>query len=219
MLVAIGGACSHGSSGAKPAASSPPTVSQSQSAARVTRILRIGSVNVQHAGSKATVSAAVRRAVLATAQRYLNNAVLAPLETGKLGAGYAGTFSGAIQAAALGPDRAALTELQVGKTTTLSEQATPVAFSALVDGSGALLYAATRFTVTIHATRATGAITIVRVVELTMEPVASGFPVVAYRTSVKRSTPKPVSTTTAPRATRPLRTTTTVRTRGSTRAP
>ena len=143
--------------------------------------------------------------MIATAQRYLDTAILAPLETGKLGRGYSTVFASGIRPAALGPDLHALTEIEVGKTKTFTESTTPVALSALFDPSGKLLYAATTFHVKTTATKASGAFVVDRAVELTLEPVDAAWLITAYRTTVKRTTPRPV-----PRAT-----TTTVRKRRS----
>ena len=215
VVVALGAGCSHGGKGSTPSTRSnpAPTSKQSVSAARSARLLTIGSTDVERSGSKGTLSAGVRRAVLGLAQEYLNSAILAPLETGKLGPGYPTVFAPGIRAAATGADEPVLTDLSVGKTTGLNEQATPVAVSALVDSSGTLVYAATKFAVKIQATKANGTITIDRSVELTMEPLDKTWVVVAYRVNATRTAPTHKTTTTAPR-----RTTTTTRRRATTHA-
>ena len=214
-VVAFGAGCSSGGKGSAPSTRSnpAPTSKQSVSAARSARLLTIGSTDVERAGSKGTLSAGVRRAVLGLAQEYLNSAILAPLETGKLGAGYPTVFAPGIRAAATGADEPVLTDLSVGKTTGLNEQATPVAVSALVDSAGTLVYAATKFAVKIQATKANGTITIDRSVELTMEPLDKTWVVVAYRVNATRTAPAHKTTTTAPR-----RTTTSTRPRATTHA-
>jgi hypothetical protein len=179
--------------------------------ARSTRLLTIGSTDVQRAGTKGNLSDAVRRAVLATAQEYVDSAILAPLETGKLGRGYPALFAAGIRPAATGSDQPVLTDLSVGKTRTLNEQSTPVAVSALVDPFGTLVYVATKFAVKVQATKANGTITIDRAVELTLEPVGRTWLVVAYRVTATRTAPMHKTTTTAPR-----HTTTTTRSRART---
>jgi hypothetical protein len=215
VAAAFGAGCSSGGKGSAPSTRSnpAPTSKQSVSAARSARLLTIGSTDVERSGSKGTLSAGVRRAVLGLAQEYLNSAILAPLETGKLGPGYPTVFAPGIRAAATGADEPVLTDLSVGKTTGLNEQATPVAVSALVDSSGTLVYAATKFAVKIQATKANGTITIDRSVELTMEPLDKTWVVVAYRVNATRTAPTHKTTTTAPR-----RTTTTTRRRATTHA-
>jgi hypothetical protein len=212
-FVAVGGACSSSSSSPPRAQSSPSTSLRSASVTRGTLRLVLGTVDIQRAGAGGNVTIAVRRAVLATAQAYVNNAVLAPLETGRLGASYAAIFDAGIRPAATGPDRATLTDLAVGRTTTMIEQASPVAVGALADQTGALVYASTSFKVTVQATTPKGAFTIARTVELTLQPVGTAWLIVAYRVSVTRTAPvpvrkpKPTPTTRRPRP----RTTTTVR--------
>jgi len=193
--------CSHGRS---PAASSPPSTStQSDSAARSTHLLTIGKIDIESAGRANRLDPTTQRAVLATAQRYVNSAILTPLETGQLGPEYPQVFAGSIRPAAIGIDRSRLTDLAVGKTTTFTETSTPVTLSALMDQSGALLYAATDFKVIVNATTRTGQITSTRGVELTLERDAGRWFVVAYRITVKRTAPvaKPTPPTTRrPRA-------------------
>jgi hypothetical protein len=211
VFVAVVGACSSSSSSPAPGLSTPSTSSRSAKVTRSTRRLVLGTVDIQRVGGGGNVTTAVRRAVLATAQNYVDNAVLAPLETGRLGASYAAIFDPGIRPAATGPDRATLTDLAVGRTTTMNEQATAVAVNALADQTGALVYASTSFKVTVQATTPKGAFTIARTVELTMQPVGSAWLIVAYRASVTRTAPvpvrKPTPTTRRPRP----RTTTTVR--------
>ena len=213
VVVALGAGCSHEGKRSAPSTNPAPTSKQSGSVARSTRLLTIGSTDVQRAGSKGSLSAGARRAVLGLAQKYLDSAILAPLETGRLGHAYPTVFAPGIRAAAAGSDEPVLTDLSVGKTTALSEQATPVAVSALLDSSGTLVYAATKFTLKIRATTASGTITIDRSVELTMQPVDKTFVVVAYRVTATRTAPTHKTTTTAPR-----RSTTTTRRRAPTHA-
>ncbi|MDQ1456281.1 MAG: hypothetical protein QOH28_1901 [Actinomycetota bacterium] len=215
VVVALGAGCSNGGGreSTQSASSSAPTSKQSVSVSRSTRLLTIGSTDIQRAGTRGTVSDAVRRAALATAQRYVDSAILAPLETGKLGHDYSTVFAAGIRAAAVGADEPVLTDLSVGKTTTLNEQSTPVAVSALVDAFGTVVYVATKFAVKVQATTAKGTITIDRAVELTFEPVGRSWLVVAYRVTAARTAPTRKAPTTTPR-----HTTTTTKRRASTRA-
>src|SRR5258707_765857 len=86
-------ACSHDGSSKATSASSPPSSTQSATAARRTRLLKIGTVDVQTTGKKAAISPTTRRAVLRTAQKYVDSAILEPLETGRLGRNYPTVFA------------------------------------------------------------------------------------------------------------------------------
>ena len=193
LLALLVSGCSHGHSNAP--APTASTATQSASAARSTHLLRIGKVDVESAGRAVRPDVTTQRAVLATAQRYVDDAILTPLETGRLGPGYAQLFAGSIRPAAIGIDRARLTDLGVGPTTTFTETSTPVTLSVLTDPSGALLYAATDFRVDVDATTSRGRITISRRVELTIERDGSAWFVVAYRTTVTRTAPAATRTT------------------------
>lgn len=209
LLVAVAVACSSNSSSPTHPPSSPSTLSLSASASRGTRVLVIGSVEVERAAGGGVVTTAIRHALLSAAQAYVNDAVLSPLETGKLGRSYAAIFDPGIGPAATGPDRATLTDLAVGRTTALNEQATAVAVNAVADQSGALVYASTSFKLKVQATTPKGVITIARTVELTLQPVGRVWLIVAYRISVTRTEPKPTTrarprtTTTRPKRTAP----------------
>ena len=146
-------------------------------------------MNVQRAGSRGGLRDRTAHAVLAGAQRYVDRAILAPLETGALGRGYAGLFVAGIRPAAVGPDRGVLTDLSARKAATLTERATPVAFSALIDTSGALLYVSTSFSVKVQTGGPAGTASINRTVELTWERVHASWLIAAYRIKVTRSRP------------------------------
>ena len=177
------------SGGGKHNRAAPPTPSSTRSGAavRITRLLTIGSTDVQRAGSVGAVSRATRRAVLACAQQYVDRAVLAPLETGNVARGYAALFVAGIRPAAIGSDAGALTDRAIGVTTILNEQSTPVMLSALLDKTGAVLYLAARFNVQVKAIQPSGPVAINRSVELTYERVGTTWLVAAYRIKVTRS--------------------------------
>ena len=226
VFVALGASCSHGGGHASTQSTSFSVLTsrQSVSVSRSTRLLTIGSTDIQRAGTRGSLSDAVQRAVLATAQEYVDSAILAPLETGKLGQDYPTVFAAGIRPAATGSDEPVLTDVSVGKTTTLNEQSTPVAVSALVDAFGTLVYVATKFAVKVQATNANGTLTIDRTVELTLEPVGKTWLVVAYRVTATRTAPTRKPATTTPRHTttttrRPARPHTTTTTVHGTRAP
>jgi hypothetical protein len=187
LLVVVLAACSGGGSHDRTA--TPSTHSASASASRRTNLLTVGAAKVQRAGSRGVFRDRTRRAVLASAQRYVDRAILAPLETGTLGHGYAGLFVAGIRPAAVGPDRGVLTDLAAKRAATLTEQSTPVAFGALFDKSGELLYVSTTFSVKVRAAVPAGTIAINRTVELTWERVHASWLIAAYRIKVTRSAP------------------------------
>ena len=189
----LGAACSHGSSNHSSPTTTAASATNSASVARTTHVLAIGSTSVQRAGGLGRISRATQRNALASAQRYVNAALLAPLETGKVGPGYSALFDAGIRPAATGADLAVLTDLAVGRTQTSTEAVTPVALSGLADQSGTLLYVATNFRVTVHATRPSGPVTIDRTVELTLTPVGRTWLIAAYLIKVRRTGPAPAA--------------------------
>jgi hypothetical protein len=210
LFGALFAACSHGGSSKTAAATTTTQQSVSGTAARSTHALTLGTVDIERAGTGGGIRTATRRAVLAVAQRYVDTAILAPLETGKLGKGYSASFVAGIRPAVTGPDQGILTDLSVGKTDSLTETSMPVALSGLLDQFGTPLFIAANFNVKIHATKATGAITINRTVELTVEPIGHSWLITAYRASVRRAVPPKTKTLpprTAPTTVRPKRTT------------
>ncbi len=176
------------------------TNTSNSDASRSTKLLVIGSFDLESAGTPPKVSDATKNSVLAMARKYVEVSVLDPLTTGRMGTGYSTLFDPGVRAAAIGPDKAALTDLEIGKTRSFDEQASPVALSALSDAGGAILYFATKFSLEIKATRADGPVTIKRSVELTFAPSGKSWLVTAYRVSVARTTPQATTTTTAHRS-------------------
>jgi hypothetical protein len=192
VLGALLAACSSGgSSKTKPTTTTTTTSQHSVTgkATRVTHALTIGKVNIERAGDGGGIKVATRKAVLAVAQRYVDTAILTPLETGKLGRGYAVLFAAGIRPAVTGPDQGILTDMSVGQTTSLKETSTPVELSGLLDAFGTPLYLAADFHLNVQATNSTGALTTSRTVELTFEPIGHGWLITAYRASVRRAMP------------------------------
>ena len=101
--------------------------------------LKIGTVHIESVGPPLQLSKGTRKAVLASAQQYVDTGVYGPLDSGTVASGYAALFESPIRAAATTVDRGALTEIPVGKADKYSAKASPVAVSGLVDGSGALV--------------------------------------------------------------------------------
>jgi hypothetical protein len=162
-----------------------------------TSVLKVGKVDVESAGPSVQIDTATGRAVLAAAQKYIDNAVFAPLKVGTIGAGYGALFDPGVKAAALGADRTALTDLDVGKTTSLTTKATPVELSALVGSLGDLMYIATDFDLTVNGAAAGGKFTMTRHVELAFAPRGKAWLVTAYRVNSVRKSVAGTTTTTA----------------------
>ena len=186
LLAVLASACSGGHKKQTPPAEQS---TESGSATRRTRVLAVGSVVLQRGGSRGRITRETQRAVLASAQRYVDRAILAPLETGRAGRGYPALFVPGLRPAATGVDTRVLTDLAVGSTATFVEKPSPVALTGLADESGALLYLATTFSVNVEATTGAGPIAINRTVELTYERVGRAWLVTAYRVKVTRTKP------------------------------
>jgi hypothetical protein len=186
--------CSSGSSKTRAAGTSTST---RPPATKKVQALKIGTVHIESAGPPLDLSKTTREAVLASAQRYVDTGVYGPLDSGAVATGYATLFETPIRTAATTVDRAALTELSVGKAEKYSAKASPVAVSGLVDASGALLYLATNFTMQERVTTASGPLEVTRIVELTFAPNGKHWQVTAYRVVATRKTGLATTTTTA----------------------
>lgn len=187
-------ACSSG--GAKPKAESTPTTKPKVLEVR-TSVLKVGSVDVESAGPSTPIPTATGRAVLAVAQGYIDDAIFAPLQTGKVGAKYPALFDAGVRAVATGKDEAALTNVGVGKATIRSTAATPVTLSSLDGTLGELMYVATDFDVVIKATSGTGTLTLSRHVELTYAQTGKTWFITAYRIAASNKSATGTTTTTA----------------------
>lgn len=187
----VAAACSSGGSHNAAKASTAAGVSSKQSP------LKVGSVDVESAGPSVSVDKSTQKAVLLASQQYVDAAIVAPLATGKLGSGYDALFDDGVRLGATTTDANTLTDAGVGQATSFTETPTPVAVSALADQSGALLYLATKFTVNVDATIASGPATIARTVELTFAPSGKNWTVTAYRVRTLRKLPTGTTTTNA----------------------
>jgi hypothetical protein len=123
--------------------------------------------------------------------------VFAPLSKGELGAGYSALFDQGLQKVASGPDKPALTDLEVGKVATFTAKATPVSLSALVGTLGEMPYIATNFDLTVKAAATSGPLTITHHIEFTFAPTGKTWLVTAYRVQSVRKTTTATTTTTA----------------------
>ena len=187
------GACSSGSASESDDA---PTTSTTVPAATV--LLQQGETVVASAGPEVALDDATRQAVLDATQRYVDDAVLAPLAQGAVGPNYAALFDAPVSANATGPDRAALTDEGITTVTAApTVTATPVRFDALANRDGATELVATSFTLDVRGETAAGPITLQRTTELTFAPVNGTWLVTAYRVGVTRQTPDGTTSTTA----------------------
>ena len=75
-------------------------------------VLQIGPVDVQSAGPPARINSSVKQSVLDSSQSYVDDAILAPLEKGRLGQAYAQIFDRGVRRAAI--QTATLTEVRTG---------------------------------------------------------------------------------------------------------
>jgi hypothetical protein len=161
--------------------------------------LKRGDAALQSAGGDATLDDATQQAVVNAAQQYVDIAVVSPLKSGALGAGYDALFDSTVGANATGPDRAALTDEGLTPVTgSPTITATPVRIDGLADRDAHVQLLATTFNVAVQGTTATGPLTINRTTELTYAPGPGGkWLITAYRVSVTRDTAAAATTTTA----------------------
>jgi hypothetical protein len=163
-----------------------------------TSLLKVGKVVVESAGApNLLMDVPTGKAVLAVAQKYIDNAIFEPLKAGRLGGDYASLFDQGVESAALGADRRALTDLEAGKVARLTSTASPVELSALVGTLGEYIYVATDFDLTVKGIASTGPLTISHKIELTFAQTGKTWLVTAYRVqSVRHSSAGKTTTTT-----------------------
>jgi hypothetical protein len=194
-------ACSGGS---KPSTTTRTKTTVPKVLAVKTSLLKVGKVVVESAGPpNVQIDTTTGKAVLGGAQKYIDDAVFAPLKGGRLGGGYGSLFDSGVKSAAVGADARVLTDLDVGKVARLSTKATPVELSALAGTLGELLYVATNFNVTLTGLGPTGPLTISHRIELTFARSAKTWLVTAYRVRTVRHLPSGTTTTTAKGGTKP----------------
>ena len=182
VAVLLANAAGH-SSRPRPRASTPST-SSPPSALR----LVLGPLHMQNVGPPATVPLAVRHTLLATAQSYVDDAILTPLKTGRVDDGYERMFDGGVQADAKGPDRAVLTEAATGVARgAVRATASPVVLDGLGDPSGKPALIAATFVLTVRAPLARGPLTVQRLTELTFADYFGHWLVTAYNVGVRRT--------------------------------
>jgi len=180
-----------------------PSITTPKVLAVKTSVLKVGTVDIESAGPSNPIDPATGKAVLGVAQSYIDNAIFAPLKTGKLGADYAALFDSRLQPTATGADVNALTEVQVGELTKLTTTATPVLLSTLEGNLGETMYFGTDFDLNIKGETGAGPVAIHRHVELTLARTGKAWLVTAYRVSAQHKSTAGTTTTTVTGGTTP----------------
>ena len=109
-----------------------------------------------------------------------------------------------MKAAATGADEAALTDLDVGKVTSLLDEGDAGrAVGPRRDASASSMYIATNFDLTVKATAPTGPLTLTHHIELTFAQTGKDWLVTAYRVQSVRKSASSTTTTTAKGGTTP----------------
>ena len=176
------------SSGKKHTTGSAKAGTTTTPAKRTALKLVIGTVKVQNTGRPTKIKAPVRRAVLQAAQAYVDDAILAPLKSGRVDNGYEKVFGLSLTSAASGPDRAVLTEAKTGLANgPVRVTASRVGLDGIGDQAGTIALVATTFGVTVKAPMAAGPLTISRVIELTFEHQFGRWVVTSYNVVVRRT--------------------------------
>ncbi len=183
-IVAAVIASTGGSGNKKRASTTKPTAPATTSALK----LEIGTVKVQNTGSPTKLDTSLSRALLHDAQIYVNDAVLAPLESGNVDNAYEKVFGLSLRPAASGPDRGALTEAKTGVARgPVQATASRVRLDGIGDTDGKIALVATTFTLTVKATTPVGPLTIHRSTALTFENQFGSWVVTAYDVGVLRT--------------------------------
>jgi hypothetical protein len=150
--------------------------------------LEVGTVKVQNTGATTKLPSPVRRALLGAAQAYVDDAILAPLKSGKVDDGYEKVFGLSLRPAASVSDRAVLTEANTGVARgAVQTTASRVRIDGIGDPTGKIALVATTFTLTLKATTSAGPLTIHRSTGLTFENQFGSWVVTAYDVGVLRS--------------------------------
>jgi len=173
----------------KKGATAPTTTTAPRPERVIPRVkLKIGRVFVQNVGPRAHVRRPVRHDLLAAAQRYVDDAIIAPLEKGHLIAGYGKMYDPGVRGGALGRDLATLTEVKMGfRRDRVSATASPVRVDAIGGPDGRPALVALTFALNVDAQTSKGHLAIRRRTELTFAPEFGRWLVTAYNVSVQRS--------------------------------
>jgi len=153
--------------------------------------LVIGPVHVQSTGAPAKVAPSLRRALLRTAQRYVDDAIIAPLERGHAVPGYAQMYDPSVKGRATGRDLADLTEVKMGfRRKRVFASASRVRLDALGAPSGRVALVALSWSLNIDTITSKGRLAIRRHTELTFDKEFGRWLVIAYKVDVERTVGK-----------------------------
>jgi hypothetical protein len=158
--------------------------------------LAIGPVSVESIGPDVKIPKSTQKKILEAAQKYVNTAVVAPLDTGKADPAFGSLFDTGIRGHATSVDSGVLTDNGIGKASSYDQAASPLRLMGLADGSGRFLYLAVSFFESVNAKTDAGAVTSGRDVELTYAPSGKDWLVTAYRVKTMRKLPSGATTTT-----------------------
>ncbi len=172
-------ACSSGSSASKPSTTTTRPVSRAIHATA-------GKVDVASSGKIVVFADADRVAVLASIDRYVAAATLAPLG-GKAASNLAGDFTTATAPALTGPEQDALTDAAVPKATgAVKATLAPLNLTALSDQSGAIDLVGTTFDLTVNTTATGGPVTIHRTGEFMLTRDGGAWKILGFTLAVTR---------------------------------
>ena len=173
-------ACSSGSS-----SSSPSTTTTTRPAARVIHAT-VGKVEVASSGKLVALADADRVAVLASIDRYVAAATLAPLG-GKAATSLAADFTTSAAPALTGPEQDALTDTAVPKAFgAVKATLAPLNLTALSDQSGAIDLVGTTFDLTVNTTASGGPVTIHRTGEFMLTRDGGAWKILGFTLAVTR---------------------------------
>ena len=147
--------------------------------------LELGDVDVQSAGPPATISKSVQQSVLDASQSYVDDAIMAPLEDGKVDSEFAKLFDSGVRQTATGRDQGTVTEARTGSVKPVKATATKVRLDGLGDQNGKVVLVAATFGVDVSGK---DGVKIKRLTELTFANEHDKWVVTAYRVGVQRST-------------------------------
>jgi len=161
--------------------------------------LIIGRVIVHNVGTRTRVSRSLRNTVRASLQRYVDDAIVGPLERGGTVPAYKLMYDSGVRHFALKRDLNALTESRTGfQRKRVHATASRVRLDVLGAPNGLPALVAATFRVNIDAPTARGRLSIRRFAEMTYARERGHWVVTAYRVSVRRGfSGRPATTTSA----------------------
>ncbi len=173
------GACSSGSS------VSSPSTTTTRPASRAIHAT-VAKIDVASSGKIVAFADADRDAVLASIDRYVAAATLAPL-AGKAATNLAADFTTATAPALTGPEQDTLTDAAVPKATgAVKATLAPLTFTALSDQAGAIDLVGTTFDLTVNTTATGGPVTIHRTGEFMLTRDAGAWKILGFTLAVTR---------------------------------